>query len=67
VRLVSFRDGQVVGQGEGTFELARGGLVEFVASLAETHGLAYGVLAVVVAVASGLLVGFLFGSTRKKT
>ena len=67
VQLLAFRDGQVVGRGEGTFDLARGGLVEFVASLAETHGLAYGVLAVVVAVASGLLVGFLFGSTRKKT
>ena len=29
-------------------------------------GLAYGVFAVGVAIASGLLVGFLFGSTRKK-
>jgi uncharacterized protein (TIGR02186 family) len=67
VQLLAFRDGQVVGRGEGAFELARGGFVEFVASLAETHGLAYGVLAVVVAVASGLLVGLLFGSARKKT
>jgi uncharacterized protein (TIGR02186 family) len=66
VRLCAFRDGRLVTRAEGTFELEEAGFVAFVSSLAETHGLAYGVFAVVIAVAAGLLVGFLFGSTRKK-
>jgi len=67
VRLFAFRDQRLVGRGEGTFEVEQAGFVAFVSALAETHGLAYGIFAVVVAVAAGLLVGFLFGSTRKKT
>lgn len=66
VELCVFRHGRLVDRGEATFELEEAGFVEFVSSLAETHGLAYGIFAVVVAIASGLLVGFLFGSTRKK-
>jgi uncharacterized protein (TIGR02186 family) len=66
IQLCAFREGQLVGRGEGTLTLEEGDFVEFVSSLAETHGLAYGVFAVVVAIASGLLVGFLFGSTSKK-
>jgi uncharacterized protein (TIGR02186 family) len=56
VRLFTFRNGRLVGGAEATFELGHSGLVSFVSSLAQTHGLAY-----------GILVGFLFGSTRKKT
>jgi uncharacterized protein (TIGR02186 family) len=67
VQLFAFREGRLVSRAEGTFELEVAGFVAFVSSLAETHGLAYGVFAVVVAVAAGLLVGFIFGSTRKKT
>lgn len=66
IELWAFRDGQLVGRGDGTFELERTSFIDFVSSLAETHGLAYGLFAVAVAVASGLLVGSLFGSTRKK-
>jgi uncharacterized protein (TIGR02186 family) len=66
IELWAFRDGRLVGRGDGTFELERTRVVDFISSLAETHGLEYGLFAVVVAVASGLLVGSLFGSTRKK-
>jgi uncharacterized protein (TIGR02186 family) len=67
VQLCTFREGHLVSRSDRAFELEQAGFVAFVSSLAETHGLAYGVFAVVVAVASGLLVGFVFGSTRKKT
>jgi hypothetical protein len=67
VRLCAFREGRLVSRAEGTFEIEEAGFVAFVSSLAESHGLAYGIFAVVVAIVSGLLVGFLFGSTRKKT
>jgi uncharacterized protein (TIGR02186 family) len=66
VWLFAFRDGRLVTRTAETLELEEAGLVAFVSSLAETHGLAYGVFAVVIAVAAGLLVGFVFGSTRKK-
>jgi uncharacterized protein (TIGR02186 family) len=66
IELWAFRGGRLVGRGDGTFELERTSFIDFVSSLAETHGLAYGLFAVAVAVASGLLVGSLFGSTRKK-
>jgi hypothetical protein len=67
VWLFAFRDGQLVTRAAETLELEEAGFVAFVSSLAETHGLAYGVFAVVIAVAAGLVVGFLFGSNRKKT
>jgi len=67
VQLCTFREGHLVSRADGFFELEQAGFVAFVSSLAQSHGLAYGVFAVVVAVASGLMVGFLFGSTRKKT
>jgi len=67
VWVYAFRDGRLVARTSETLELEKAGFVAFVSSLAETHGLAYGIFAVVIAVAAGLLVGFLFGSTRKKT
>jgi uncharacterized protein (TIGR02186 family) len=67
VRVYAFRDGLLVSRANGSFVLEQAGFVGFVSSLATSHGLAYGIFAVVVAVAAGLLVGFLFGSTRKRT
>jgi uncharacterized protein (TIGR02186 family) len=67
VGLFAFRDGQLVTRTSGNVELEKAGFVAYVSTLAESHGLAYGIFAVVIAVAAGLLVGFLFGSTRKKT
>jgi uncharacterized protein (TIGR02186 family) len=66
VRVCAFRDGHLASRADGSFALDQAGSVGFVSSLARSHGLAYGVFAVVVAVAAGLLVGFLFGSTRKR-
>jgi uncharacterized protein (TIGR02186 family) len=67
VRIFAFRERRLTGRAEETVELEQAGFVAFVSSLAKTHGLAYGIFAVVVAVAAGLLVGVVFGSTRKKT
>jgi uncharacterized protein (TIGR02186 family) len=65
VRLFGFRDGRLVSQGEGDFELRQATTIAFVRSLALNHGLFYGFLAVVVALAAGLGVGFLYGSSGK--
>jgi hypothetical protein len=46
--------------------LRRGALVAFLSSLAEKHALLYGIFAVVAALATGLIVGLLFGKTRKR-
>jgi hypothetical protein len=41
-------------------------MIAFITSLAREYALLYGLLAVVVALAAGLGVGFLYGSARKK-
>ncbi len=64
VQLLGFLDGQLITRGETTFELSEGGFTALVSSLAQEHGLAYGLFAVMAAVASGLLVGFVFGSRK---
>jgi uncharacterized protein (TIGR02186 family) len=66
VECFAFEQGQLVARGTRTLELAQGAFMGFVSSLAHSHGLAYGVFAVVAAVSAGLLVGFVFGSTKPK-
>jgi len=66
IQLCGFRGGQLVARGEEEFELAKAGFAKLASSLAKEHGLAYGLFAVVAAVASGLLVGFLFGPGKKR-
>jgi hypothetical protein len=51
-------------QREAAFVLRRSGFNTFVGSLAREHGLLYGVVAVVVAVGAGLLVGLVFGTGK---
>jgi hypothetical protein len=65
VQLLGFKDKQLVIHGEAIFELGQTGLTALISSLAQEHGLLYGLLAVVAALASGLGVGFLFGSAAK--
>ena len=65
VQLFGFRDGELVTLGEGNFELRQSKPIAFITLLAQEHGLLYGLLAVVIALAAGLAVGFLFGSTGK--
>ena len=64
VRVFRFRGGRVVWRGEGGFTISRGAANALLATLANRHGLLYGLVAVVVAVAAGLLVGFVFGSVK---
>lgn len=64
VQLFGFQDGTLVEREETTFTLTRGPFNAFAGSLARSHGLLYGMLAVVVAVGAGLVVGFVFGSVK---
>ncbi len=66
VEAFCFRDGRLRSRGEAQLEIETGGVVELMAGMAHRHGLGYGIFAVVAALASGLLVGFLFGSTKKR-
>jgi hypothetical protein len=59
-----FRQGRLLTRGEGSFVLRQTRFISFVTSLARDHGLLYGILAVVVALAAGLGVGFLYGSAK---
>jgi len=65
VQLFGFRDGQLVAVRQGTFELRQTAVTHFLTSLAQRHGLLYGVIAVILAVGAGLLVGLVFGSGKK--
>ncbi len=60
VETLAVKDGNVVGQAaeELTIELA--GLPRFIASLAFDHSLLFGIMAVVIAVATGLIIGMIF-------
>ncbi len=66
VVLFGFRDG--VGRKLATAQVGVHpvGLVAFMSSLARNHGLAFGLLAVGVAIAMGLLTGVIFGRGSKK-
>jgi uncharacterized protein (TIGR02186 family) len=62
VQLFGFRDGRLALRVEDAFTLSRGTVNAFVGALAREQGLVYGIVAVVVAVGAGLLVGLVFGS-----
>lgn len=64
VEVFAFRDGRLLTRGEGSFVLRQTRPISFITSLAQEYGLLYGILAVVVALAAGLGVGFLYGSAK---
>jgi uncharacterized protein (TIGR02186 family) len=64
VQLFGFRSGHLAIRREGTFTLTRGTFNGLFDSLAEQHGLLYGITAVVLAMGAGLLVGLVFGSVK---
>lgn len=64
VEVFCFRDRRLSSRREGTFTLTRGAFNGFFSSLADRHGLLYGILAVVLAIGAGLLVGLAFGSVK---
>jgi uncharacterized protein (TIGR02186 family) len=56
----AIRDGQVLARDEQPIEAKMIGMPAFLSDLAYGHGLLYGVLAVLVAIGAGLLIGYLF-------
>lgn len=66
VLVFTFAAGRGELAGSAEFRIRQGGVPAFIAQLATGHGLLYGVLAVVVAVAMGLLTGFVFGLGSRK-
>jgi hypothetical protein len=65
VRLLGERDGASEVLAADRLITRRAGLVSLVASAAEEHGLVYGILAVLVAIAAGFLTGVVFASAKK--
>jgi uncharacterized protein (TIGR02186 family) len=64
VQVFGFRDGRLVVHREGAFTLAQGAFSAAVDALAHERPLLYGIVAVVLAVGAGLLVGLAFGSVK---
>lgn len=62
VVLYGFRDGTTVQDGQAELTIKRVGLAELMASLSQKHGAEYGVLAIIVAMSVGILMGIIFHS-----
>ncbi len=60
VRLFVVKDGRILEQASKTMEVKMVGFPALLAALAYEHGALYGVMAAVIAVATGFLMGFLF-------
>jgi hypothetical protein len=65
VRMIGYRDGGGELLASETLTARRVGLARLIASMAERHGLLYGLLSVVAAIAAGALSGFLFAGSRR--
>jgi len=55
-----FKDGKLVARAMDTIQIRKVGLEAFVANAAQNHPVLYGISAVVIALAAGLVVGYLF-------
>jgi uncharacterized protein (TIGR02186 family) len=66
VSVYAFEDGRAEVAAEGTLVVVQAGAAALVSNLATHHGLLYGILAVVVAGAAGLLTGVVFGAGSGK-
>lgn len=64
VKLFALSKGQARLVSQKSITVERVGLVEMSVKLAHQHGLLYGILAVVIALAAGLLTGFAFGGGK---
>ncbi|MDL1970034.1 MAG: TIGR02186 family protein [Candidatus Desulfofervidaceae bacterium] len=62
VNLYGFKDGQLVGSLKSFFDVELVGFPAFTRNLAFNHSLIYGILAVVLAIIVGSMMGFLFGN-----
>lgn len=62
----AFTGGEATLLGEGRVRVSQTGVAEFITNLARSHGLLYGVMAVLAAGAAGLLTGVVFGLGDRK-
>ena len=60
VQCYAVRDGKVSGQGSDTLTIELTGMPALIANMAYNHALIYGIIAVCIAIAAGLLMGMLF-------
>lgn len=60
VKVFAVRDGRVVGQAADQFEVQRVGITEALSKMAFEHAALYGIMAVVIALLAGLVVGAIF-------
>jgi uncharacterized protein (TIGR02186 family) len=66
LRLMTFEQGRAVKLADREISVRLAGIADFIRSLSMNHGLVYGILSVVIALAAGLLTGFLFGGRSGK-
>lgn len=66
VLVYAFTGGEATLLGETSVQVAQAGVAALITDLARSHGLLYGVLAVLVAAAAGLLTGIVFGLGDRK-
>jgi uncharacterized protein (TIGR02186 family) len=67
IRLMRFVEGSAVTLADAVITVRLAGAAAFIRSLSINHGLAYGILSVVIALAAGMLTGFIFGRRPRKS
>jgi len=60
VKALAIRDAKTIGQVRESLRVELSGLPKFIASLSYDHSLLFGIMAVVIAIATGLIIGVLF-------
>lgn len=66
VHVYCFTARQFTSNSSGRFIVEEVGLTRWLSTLAFTHAALYGIISILIAVAAGLLMGFLFGSKKKE-
>ena len=60
VESFAFKDGQLLGYGKDVIEIKKVGIESWMTSVSQNHPIAFGIMAVVIALGVGLLVGMIF-------
>jgi len=64
VNVYSVRNGQIIGHAEKSVEAGLTGIPAFLATLAFDHSLMYGIFATIIAIAGGLVIGYVFQGAK---
>jgi len=64
VNVYTVRNGQIIGRAEKHIDAGLTGIPAFLANLAFNHSLMYGILATIIAIAGGLVVGYIFQGAK---